>query len=252
MTHVTRHLWEHYGDAKRELQAADEEMRMALLSDDWEKTTWARYGRASALARAGELSEARSEMNAALELLGAHRSIIARPVAVYSDAFVSLQESAYDQAFARALECQSLTESRLGVFLFTSKGYPLAVEAGLGPNWHDPDSLPKIKADKQRMRKISWVIWKCLGIGALFKVVQSHCFRVRGRHAFVMGNPKKALRLIDRAILSAEQHGLPYDRARALLDRSLINGSATDRELGQLLLRELHSVLPIAEQKASE
>jgi hypothetical protein len=251
---MTRHLCEFYGDSKRELVVADEELRMATLSGDWDRTTWGLYGRAGALARAGELSEARSEMNKALAVLGDRRSIVARPVAVYTDAFVSLQESDYDRAFVRALECQWLTQRFLGIFLWTSKAYPLAVEAGLGPNWHDPNSSSKIRADRKLMRQISWILWKCLGIGGIFKVTRAYCFRVRGRHAFVMGKTRKALRYFDRAILSAQQHGLPYDRARAILDRSLINGDTAardrDREEGQSLLRELSSVLPKAEQLA--
>ena len=252
MTHVIRHLCEYYGDAKRELATANEELRMASLSDDWEKMTWGLYGRADALARSGDLTEARQEMDKALSLLGDHRSIVARPVAVYVDAFVLLQASEYDKAFLRALEGQRLTERFLGIFMMTCKAYPLAVEAGLGPNWHDAAAHAAIRADKGRMRTIGWVLWKCMGIGPLFLVARAHCLRVRGRHAFVTGNRRKALRFMDRAIATAEQQGSPYELARALLDRSLINPdtAAADREKGESLLKELSSVLPEAEVAA--
>src|SRR5262249_47908368 len=157
-----------------------------------------------------------------------------------------------DLAFARALEAQRLTERCLGVFVITAKTYPLAVEAGLGPNWYDPAEHAAIRADKARMRTIGWVVWKCLGIGALFMVARAHGLRARGRHAFVTGNRRKALRLINLAITTAEQQGSPYELARALLDRSLINPDTAipDREKGEALLRELNSVLPEAEQAA--
>ena len=252
VTHCVRHLCEYYGDAKRELMYADEELRMAVLSDDWEKTTWGLYGRADALARGGEFSEAQLEMKKAFELLGDKRSIVTRPVAVCTEAYVLLQASKYDQAFASALLAQRLTERGVGVFIVSAKAYPLAIEAGLGPNWHDPNAHAAIRADKGRMRTMTWVLWKCLGIGALFMVARAHSLRVRGRHAFVTGHRRKAVRLIHRAIAIAEKQGSPYELARALLDRSLINPdtAVADREKGQSLLRELSSVLPVAEQTA--
>jgi hypothetical protein len=138
------------------------------------------------------------------------------------------------------------------VCLFSAKAYPLAIEAGLGPDWHDPDRHPAIRADKSRMRTIIWVLWKCRGIGALFLVARAQSLRVRGRHAFVIGKKQKAVRLLDGAIRTAEKQGSPYELARALLDRSLINPetAVADREKGQSLLRELHCVLPEAEQLA--
>ena len=57
---------------------------------------------------------------------------------------------------------------------------------------------------------------------------------------------------MERSIATAEKQGSPYELARALLDRSLINPetAVADREKGQSLLQELHSVLPEAEQQA--
>jgi hypothetical protein len=252
MTHVVRHLCEFFGDSKRELAVADEELRMAALTDDWANTTWGLYGRASALARSGRLVEARQQMDQALELLGDRRAVVTRSVAVYTDAFVLLQCSEYDKSFERALESQRLTQRFLGVFMLTSKAYPLAVEAGLGPNWHDPAAHSAIRSDRPRMRTIAWGLYKCLGIGALFVVARAHCLRVRARHAFVTGKVRKARRLIDRAIAAAEKQGSPYELARALLDRSLIDPATAecDRAKGESLLAELHSVLPSAEQAA--
>jgi hypothetical protein len=193
-------------------------------------------------------------MDKALELLGDHHSIVARPVAVYTDSFVLLQCSKYEEAFVRALEAQRLTHRYLGVFMLTSKAFPLAVEAGLGPRWHDPAAHSKITANKGRMKAVSRVLWKCLAMEALFVVARAHCYRVRARYAFVTGKIRKARRLIDRAIAAAEKQGSPYELARALLDRSLINPAtaAADREKGQALLAELHSVLPEAERAALE
>ncbi|MBL8808777.1 MAG: protein kinase [Planctomycetaceae bacterium] len=254
LTHFVRHHCEFYGDAKRELKYADEELRMAELSGDWEKLTWAHYGRASALARAGRLQESRYEMDQSFALVGNHISIISRPVAFVTDAFVRLQASEYPKAFDSAVAAQRLTERCLGVFLLVAKAYPLAVEAGLGPNWHLSEAHVELRSDRSRMRRISWVIWKCIIIGALFLVARAHGYRVRGRYAFVRGNAAQAVRLVNRAIAVADKQGSPYEKARALLDRSLIcsESAGEDRSKGFALLKELGAVLPAAEQQAFE
>lgn len=250
MTHLVRHLCEYFGDAVRELKYADEELRMANLSDDWEKLTWAHYGRASALARSGRNIEARQAMDKSFETLGNQPSIMARPIAVFTDAFVRLQASENDLAFNAAILSQKLTEQSLGVFLVTAKAYPLAIEAGLGPDWHDPQLHSAIRSNKARMRKLWWIVWKTVAIGALFLVARAHGLRVRGRYAFVMGRRSKAIRLFNRAVVVAEQQGSPYELARTLLDRSLVNPESAneDRRVGFSMLKELNAVLPAAEQ----
>jgi hypothetical protein len=83
----------------------------------------------------------------------------------------------------------------------------------------------------------------------VFPNTRAHAYRVSARLVKVKGKQRKSLRLLNRAIASAERIGAHYEHARSLIDRSFLGhpDADADREAGLNLLAKLGCVLPDAE-----
>ena len=243
--HFLRHLYAVRGDIPRELAEAEEEIAIATKCDDVETLAWGQYGKANALARAGRTDEAQSLATRAVEATGL-RSSGTLAVACGVVGYVRLQASDYPGAREALERSRACIKRKLFLVEFVGPTFPLLVESLLGPRWADAEGAPTREVVRKACRESRFARF----IGWRFPNYRPHALRVSGRAAFALGKTKKARQYFERAIAAAEALGARYDRARALLDASLVIPTKADdyRRYGLQLLDELGAVVPEAER----
>lgn len=241
--HFLWHMWSVRGDCVRLRHHASEEKRLAEKSDEKVPIAWGMYGLAEGLARAGEFQrglDLADQAEAALIELGSWTVTIART----QKARVQLQAGQY--AAAQATSRQAIREyARLRFLEVTAACVALHVEACLTTAWAaDPRRI-----SRRSRRRATFYSWVSLVIGWLFPNTLPHAYRVTARLAAAKGNGNRSRKYFGKAIAAAEKIHADYERARALLDRSILQlpGAEEDRESGLALLESLGCVLPEAE-----
>jgi serine/threonine protein kinase/tetratricopeptide (TPR) repeat protein len=243
--HTLRHLHSVRGDIRSELAEAEYEIATATARGDRDLVAWGFYGKADALARAGQLEEASELAVRAVDELSCLKSTTLG-FALGVLGFVRIQSSDYVGA-REALERSRLRTFKAAfVVEFSGPTFPLLVESLLGPLWAKTDGAPSRAAAGKAWNEARWARF----IGRLYPNYGPHALRVSGRAAFALRRPATALKYFERSIAAAEQLGARYELARALLDASLVNEdkSIEYRRRGHQLLREIGAVVPEAER----
>ncbi len=243
--HFLRHLYAVRGDIPSELAEAEAEIALGTIRGDGEALAWGKFGKASALARAGRTNEALEHTRCAVEIL-LRRKSMAVTIAQGTEGFAHMQAS--DYAAARSVLEESARRIRAGFWYMevANPTFPLLVESLLGPRWSDPQGGPGRRVARKAWRKARFARF----LGWLFPNLRAHALRVSGRAAFATGKTRRAARYLERSIAAAEAHGARYDLARALLDASLVIPVKADeyRRRGHQLLDELGAAVPDAER----
>ena len=209
--HILRHIYLVRGDIPRELAEAEREIAIGTDRGDDETLAWGYYGKADALARAGQAREAIPLATRAVELLPMRSTSMAIALGVLG--FVRLQASDYAR-LATALERARSTAFRaICAFEFVGPTFPLLVESLLGSRWADAE------ADGGPSRTVAAKAWResrfARFIGWRYPNYWPHALRVSGRAAFALGKTRQAARYLERSIAAAEELGARYDLARA-------------------------------------
>lgn len=241
--HYLRHTYEVNGQVTNELVQAEEEHRMATVTDDWEGLAWAEYGMADTFARSGDLNSAYHWMEKSADRYSDHRGVITKPVMELTYAFVLLQDSRYEQAAERLKQSCRSQERDFVLLELNASSYPRLTEALLGPQWHNRETgkrakIPLLLRFKSRV------------VSFFFANTKRETLRIRGRHAASQGKQRKSTRLFSQAIELSRQQGADYTLARSLLDRSLVSPTSAeaDRKEGFEILQRCGATIPNAER----
>ncbi|GAB5442415.1 MAG: hypothetical protein Fues2KO_27640 [Fuerstiella sp.] len=242
--HFSWHTYSHLGPTGPLLENAIEEFRIAQRQGDRLLLAYARYGMAEGIAKRGDSATGLRLARAAVESLTPLRPMVLS-VALVQQARVQIQGGNYEGA--RDSAGHAIREVfRLNILEISVPAFALHAEATLGLNW----IANRRQLDRRSVRRANLSSWTARRIGWLFPTARPAAFRASGRVAAAAGRTWKARRFFDRAISAAERMDARYELARALIDRSLLDGpeAAKDRRRGLAILDEIQCVLPLAEQ----
>lgn len=241
--HFLWHLWSIRGRPSRMLRHARNEEAVATRSNDRVLLAYSWYGQAEGLARQGKISEALRLADESLSTLESVKgSFIC--VANIQKARVHLQAGNYaDARLALRRALQDIPKLRFNEL--TAPTFSLLVEAILADNWV---RRPNPITPRDR-RRAGWAALAGRLCGYLFPNHRPLAFRVTGRLAAAKGKTNKAMAYFDKAIAASEKIGAESERARSLIDKSLLDhpDAPADRSRGLAILEELGCVLPDAE-----
>ncbi len=150
--HFLRHLYAVRGDIPSELAEAEAEIALGTIRGDGEALAWGKFGKASALARAGRTDEALELTRCAVEIL-LRRKSMAVVIAQGIEGFAHMQAS--DYAAARSVLEESARRIRADFWYMevANPTFPLLVESLLGPRWSDPRGGPGRRVARKAWRK---------------------------------------------------------------------------------------------------
>jgi tetratricopeptide (TPR) repeat protein len=240
--HLLRHVQQVIGSSSEEIKVAERVLAMAQDTGDIRAQCWGQYDIACGLARAGDISSAKSRIEQARALLKACDQIfMTESIFLCTEGYVLLQASDYLNAQPSLQKSWRLCTRKFMITEYNARSLPLLIESIAGPEWTTAQSTER-KCLKRLCRESRLLL---LTIPNL----HPHIHRARGRVFWTLGKRRKAIRSFERAIQCAERLGADYDRARGMLDLAAVQ--ETDREELQReaieLLRKQESVIPRAE-----
>lgn len=243
--HMLWHLYSATGDSREIFKYAQSEFETAVSMKHKSYIAYSKYGRAEALAKQGKLVEAKALADAALEILVPE-----------NDGFICigrLQKAkvliqAGDYADARETLWLAIKDiPKLRTMDISVPAFAAMVESILAGEWVNTKNRIRWK-DK---RKAGFFAFIARMFGFNFPNTKPGALRITGRLAAAKGKKRKAIKYFDKAIKFAEKRGVRYELARALIDKSMLDqpDAQQNRKRGLDILKEIHCVLPIAEQK---
>ncbi|MCA9160133.1 MAG: hypothetical protein KDA72_17485, partial [Planctomycetales bacterium] len=240
--HFLRHTYSVIGDVAKVLETAEREREISASFNYTEPVGWAYYGLTHGYALAGRIDEALAAADESIRLLNANESTFCA-IAYMEKGFALVQDSRYPAAVPFFLDAYDLMKQRWGFFEVMMPTFPRLVEALLGAHWHlgrDAANCDWRKAKKYARHARFFSL--------SFPNIRPHTWRSLGRLNFALGKPAKARKCFERAIVAAEKIGARYDRARALIDLSVVSpASAEQKAEGWSELDSLGATLPQAE-----
>ena len=243
--HFQRHIWSVRGNASEVMRYSKRECDLANQTGDQLVLAWGLYGCADGYTRIGDASSAIEAASEAVRIMEQLDTSTVISIAYHELGRAQIQGADYKSAVESLAKAVQLVLG-LRVMEITVYAFPLYVEALLNVNWIPSSREPipaKVGRTASRMTMLSRFF------GRVFPNIRAHGFRVTGRLKVSQGRQGKAMKWFDKAIAAAEKIGAEYDKARALIDKSLCDypQADADRARGLDLLEQLGCVLPDAE-----
>jgi tetratricopeptide (TPR) repeat protein len=240
--HMHRHALAYTGDSNSELDKARAVLELATTTGNVQGICWGFYDVASVLARAGELAEAVCYMKQANFALTNERFLMTSAIRASTDGYVRLQCSVYLNARHLAEFAWSVVKEGWVAIDVTLLCVPILIESIAGRDWLEPLPSADLKSMKRALKRASLLY-------VTLPNQQAHLCRVSARAHVRMGNPRKAIRKFEKAILLAEKKGMKYQQAKSLLDLAAVKEDGRDENRAKAirLLEEMKSVIPRAE-----
>ena len=242
--HWLRHTESACGNVTEILKWANLELESAAERNDLVVMGYGHYGLADGFARIGDFAKGISHAKEACRIF-ADPKIFTLGIAMQELARAQLQASQYAVAQKSWQDCSAYLFRNLFLNELVLDTFSIATEARLGPYWHQGPKKPQGSERRTGLRAARKARMFCFR----FPTLRPHCFRVSGRAFAAAGKKRKAVGYFDKAIAAGEKIGAEYERARALIDKSMLDypNALTDRQTGLNLLESLGCVLPDAE-----
>lgn len=240
--HFKRHTYAWIGSTSAELDAATEELEKALACGDKKGISWAAYGKAEALARRGSFMEAAADLQFSYAQFSDEAWYATLPVCQGVHGLMLLQVSQSGRAQDVLAAAWKLAVDSRNFHAFNCYSHPLLLESLVGPQWLE--DLPRDVLTRAR-RLDRWTPLLYIA----YPVLRVPLLRSSGRLAAARGKTKRALRKFRRALSLTERIGMPYFRAKVLLDLAALEEEGRDERRRQAveLLQEMESVISRAE-----
>lgn len=243
--HFTWHLWSHLGSSEQILQFATAEEATGRRTNDSISIAYASYGQAEAHAKQGRIERARELAERALGILvPLNASMIS--IAEIQKSRVELYARNYTIAREPLWRSVKAMYRRLVYCEISVPAFGLLVEAILGKDWASGKNSRLSSRDRWKARAFSTISRMS---SRQFPSNRPLAYRMTARVCTARGKVRSAMKWFDRAIRVAEQLGCEYERARALLDKSMLDypQATADRQRGLDLMESLGCVVPEAE-----
>lgn len=241
--HANRHTYNLLGDARREIEAGSQEVRVAEANRDPAGVGWGLYGLASGYALNGDFAESERCCRESLQHILVTKSFVTTSIALTVYASLQVQASHHHRALLPLQLSRDLGVRSLGiVYDYLAVLYPTWLEAVLGPHWERPAERQVLRAARRLKRACQLHRW-------LHPNMTAFCHRTAGRLAMASGRQRRAIRLFGKAIDVARRSNIRYQLAKALLDLAGIQPAEADalRREAVEILRESAAVIPESE-----
>jgi tetratricopeptide (TPR) repeat protein len=240
--HIIRHTHTWTEASSVENDSADQELKKSLEIGDRKSIGWGAYGKAEALARAGRFVDASAYLQLAYRQFTEEIWYGTQPVCQGVHGYLLLQLS-LARAATKTLgfAWETVVKSR-NFHSFCCYGHALYLESVVGARWLDAGS-PENIAIARRLNRWTPVLF------AAYRSIQVPLLRSSGRLAALRGKHRRAIRKFKRALRLTESRGMPYFKARVLLDLAAIQEQERHSRRSEAirLLKRMESVIPRAE-----
>jgi tetratricopeptide (TPR) repeat protein len=241
--HFKRHCATYFVNAGVERDLGIQVLEAARRLRDRKFVFIGEFDLAEAYNRAGQLESGADRIYRALTHLGSERWYVTESIFSGVRGFFLLQCSRPELAHTILAEGWEITRLKKNFITRPLRSLPLLLESMVGQQW-----LQRARQEKELQVARRLERW-CRRLHRSYPLLQSLMYRSQGRLAATQGRTGKAVRLFRRAVQSAERQGMPFYRAKALLDLAAVD--PTDRESRRQraieLLLEMQSVIPRAE-----
>lgn len=240
--HLIRHADAWTKSTSQESNSAQREHELAVEIGDEKGLCWSLYGRAEPDARAGQFSAAAEFLQQAFQTLKSEPWICTEPVCRSIHGYFLMQTSNYERAASTLSIAWEISRTHWAFNAFNLQSLPLFLESLLGPAWKDRNASANRKLPRTVARWIKFLFRSA-------PVLQPAMLRSLGRHAAWEGKNRKAIRYFKKAENLTRKRGMPYHRARVILDLATIeeHNSEDQRKEAVSLLKQMESVIPRAE-----
>ena len=240
--HLSSHLHAVHSSSAKERRSAEELIGLAQRTGDVRSQCWGHYDLACALARGGDIAQARLHIRKARDFLDAGEMNLSEAIFLCAHGYVLLQSSEYAAAKRILEEAWHLAWERKLLMEWVLRCLPYLIESWVGPTWQEP-SEQRTHARLRRLIRAARILY------VSYPNLRSPLDRVRGRAFLTRGKSRKAVRWFERAVASAKTLDMRYDLAKSLLDLSAVkeDGRDNNRRTAISLLKETESVIPRAE-----